>query len=64
VYVLCGSQPIRSREDAEYFIRWIDEITQMAAQHAGWRSEKEKKHVLGQFGEAREIFVQRAREAP
>ncbi len=64
VYVLCGSQPIRSREDAEYFIRWIDQITQMAAQHAGWRSEKEKKHVLGQFGEAREIFVQRAREAP
>ena len=26
VYVYCGDQPIRSREDAEYFIRWIDDI--------------------------------------
>jgi TolB protein len=63
VYVYCGDQPIRSREDAEYFIRWIDGITALAKQHPGWRSEREQSHVLGQFAEARKIFEQRAREA-
>ncbi len=64
VYVYRGEQPIRSREDAEYFIRWIDSITQQAKEHPGWRSEKEKQHVLGQFQAARKIFVQRAQETP
>ncbi|MCB9383169.1 MAG: CehA/McbA family metallohydrolase [Bryobacterales bacterium] len=60
VYVLKGDQPIRSREDAEYFITWIDAITKQAEQHPGWRSEKEKAHVLGQFADARKIMVERA----
>jgi Tol biopolymer transport system component len=60
VYVYCGQQPIRSREDAEYFIRWIDGITRLAEAHPGWRSEAERKHVLDQFAEAKRIFEQRA----
>jgi hypothetical protein len=63
VYVYAGDQPIRSKEDAEYFMRWIDGITKLAQQHPGWRSERERTHVLGQFAEARKIFEQRAREA-
>jgi TolB protein len=63
VYVYAGDQPIRSREDAEYFMRWIDGITKLAQAHPGWRSETEKKHVLGQFAEARKVFEQRARDA-
>ena len=63
IYVLRGEQPIRSRADAEYFIQWIDDITKMAEQHPGWRSEREKKHVLGQFAEARKVFEERAAEA-
>ncbi len=63
VYVKCGDQPIRSREDAEYFIRWIDDISRQAKEHPGWRSERERSHVLDQFSEARRIFEQRAREA-
>ncbi len=63
VYVYCGEQPIRSREDARYFIRWIDDITEQADRHAGWRSEREREHVLAQFREARAVFEQRAREA-
>jgi len=63
VYVYCGDRPIRSRGDAEYFIRWIDDITRQAGAYPGWRSEKEKKHVLDQFAEGRRIFEQRAREA-
>lgn len=63
VFVYCGDQPIRSGEDAEYFIRWIDDIARQAREHPGWRSGKEMDHVLGQFRQAREVFAQRASEA-
>ena len=63
VYVHCGDRPIRSKQDAEYFIRWIDNITRQAEDHRGWRSEAERKHVFAQFTEARAVFEQRAREA-
>ncbi len=63
VYVYCGDQPIRSREDAEYFVRWIDDITRQAEANTSWRSDKERKHVLDQFAEARRLLAQRAQEA-
>jgi Tol biopolymer transport system component len=63
IYVLAGDQPIRSRTDAEYFLRWIDDLTRQANEHPGWRSERERRHVLGQFAEARKVFAQRAAEA-
>ena len=63
VFVYCGEEPIRSREDAEYFIRWIDDIAQQAREHPGWRSDREREHVLGQFQQAREVFEQRADDA-
>lgn len=63
IYVYCGDQPIRSAEDAEYFLRWIDDIARQATAHPGWRSEREREHVLGQFRQARAVFERRAREA-
>lgn len=62
VYIYCGERPIRSREDAEYFIRWIDDITKQAEEHPGWRSDFERHHVLDQFAQARRILRQRAGE--
>ncbi|MBM3785581.1 MAG: hypothetical protein FJW30_14550 [Acidobacteria bacterium] len=63
IYVRVGSRPTRSKADAEYFITWIDDITRQAQAHTGWRSDKERQHVLGQFQKARQVFVQRAQEA-
>jgi hypothetical protein len=63
VYITLGGYPIRNKESADYFVRWIDKLTAMAEAHQGWRSEKEKSHVLGQFREAREIYVRRGQEA-
>jgi hypothetical protein len=63
VFVHCGGKPIRSKADAEYFIKWIDDISAMARQDPGWRSDREREHVLGQFSEARKVFEQRAAEA-
>jgi TolB protein len=63
VYVVVGGQPIRDRASADYFVKWIDLLTTMADAHPGWRSERERAHVLGQFAEARAIYEQRGREA-
>jgi hypothetical protein len=63
IYIHKGSQAIRSKDDAEYFIRWIDDITRQAQAHPGWRSDRERSHVLGQFQQARKVFEQRAKEA-
>ena len=63
VYVCTGGQQIRSKQDAEFFQKWIDDITRQAVEHPGWRSDRERQHVLGQFSEARRIMVQRANEA-
>ncbi len=63
IYVVVGGQAIRDRASAEYFVKWVDVLTGMAEKHPGWRSDKEKAHVLGQFKEARDIYVKRADEA-
>ena len=63
VRVYVGDQKIRSRDSAEYFLRWIDKLEGMADGWFGWRSDAEKQHVFAQFEEAREVYRQRAREA-
>ncbi len=63
IYVTVGTQPIRSQASADYFVRWIDKLTAMADKDPGWRSDKEKAHVLGQFKEARDIYLARGKEA-
>jgi TolB protein len=60
VYVVVAGRPILEPASAAYFVRWIDRLSEMAAAHPGWRSEKEKAHVLAQFAEARAIYARRA----
>jgi hypothetical protein len=64
VRVYTGSGKIRNRESAQYFVRWIDRLTGMAAEWPWWRSEAEKKHVLSQFEQARRIYQKLGEEAP
>jgi len=63
IRVYVGDGKIRNRESAEYFVRWIGKLKNMAEEWPWWRSEAEKKHVFVQFDEARSIYEQRAREA-
>ncbi|MEW5974680.1 MAG: CehA/McbA family metallohydrolase [Acidobacteriota bacterium] len=58
-----GDQKIRSRGSAEYFIRWIDKLQVMARDWPGWRSQKEREHVLSQFDEARRVYERLAEES-
>ncbi len=63
IRVYVGDHPIRNRESADYFIRWIDKLHKMADEWPWWRSEIEKRHVLAQFEEARGIYEKLSREA-
>jgi len=63
IRVYVGEQKIRSRESAEYFVRWIGKLEAMAEAWPGWRSPKERTHVFGQFREAREIYQRLGAEA-
>ncbi len=63
VYVYAGNRPIRSKEDAQYFIQWIDDIAQLWSANKDWRSDAEKQHVLGQFAEARKVYEKQIEEA-
>ena len=56
VWVIVGDAPVRSREAADYALRWIDKLQQLAEAWPGWRSPQEKKHVYAQFEEARQIY--------
>jgi TolB protein len=63
VWVVVGRQPLRDRAAAEYAVKWIDQLQQMAAAWPGWRSQKEREHVFAQFEEARQVYRRFAREA-
>ena len=56
IWIEVDGQPVRSRASANYSIRWIDKLRQMAEEWPGWRSEAERQHVFFQFDEARAIY--------
>ncbi len=61
IYVAVDGRPVRSREDAAYFIAWIDRVAASAAAHPDWNSPAERVAVLARIAEARAIFEQRAK---
>ncbi|HET8549194.1 MAG TPA: CehA/McbA family metallohydrolase [Bryobacteraceae bacterium] len=63
IRVYVGDQPIRNKDSAEYFMRWIDKLQAMAEAWPWWRSDKEKAHVFAQFREARQTYARFAAEA-
>jgi TolB protein len=63
IRIYVGDQKIRSRESAQYFIRWIEKLQSMAEAWPGWRSQREKDHVFGQFREARQVYERFSKEA-
>jgi hypothetical protein len=56
VYVTVDKQPVRSTEDAKYFLKWIDRIEEDAKKHDGWNTEPEKQGVLNRIAQARREF--------
>ncbi len=60
IYVTLGQQPVRSAEDAEYFLAWIDRLVQAASSHRGYNDAEERAAVLELLGAARAVFSERA----
>ena len=63
IWITVADEPVRCAASAQYFIDWIDKLTTMAEGHPGWRSDKEKAHVLAQFSEARSVIERLLAEA-
>jgi TolB protein len=63
VWVIVGGQPVRGRAAAEYSLRWIDRLQELAEAWPGWRSRQERDHVFAQFEEARNIYRRFATDA-
>jgi TolB protein len=60
VYVQVADQPVRSRDDAAFFVRWIDRLEEAAGAHEAWNTVGEREHVLDLLGRAREVYAQQA----
>jgi hypothetical protein len=59
VYVEVGGAPVRSREDADYFVRWMDRVLAAARAHSDWNTPAERDAVLAQLDRARAEYVAR-----
>src|SRR5690348_15989543 len=57
IYVRVGREPVRSSEDAEFFLKWLDRLQQAAELHEGWRTAAEREHVLGLIDRARAVYA-------
>ncbi|HXI20430.1 MAG TPA: CehA/McbA family metallohydrolase, partial [Gemmatimonadales bacterium] len=62
IYVTVGGAPVRSREDAGYFLRWLDRLEAAASAHQGWNTSAERRLVLDHIRAAREVFRSRAED--
>src|SRR5205809_8146574 len=60
IYVRVGREPVRSREDADFFVRWIDRLDQAARAHEAWNTPDEREHVLRLLAQARDLYTEPA----
>ncbi|HEY5690677.1 MAG TPA: hypothetical protein VIS49_04390, partial [Cyclobacteriaceae bacterium] len=58
VYLILNQQPIRSKQDATYFLQWIDKVYESASQQV-YLTEREKEVTLNNINEARKVFERR-----
>ncbi len=51
---------MRSGEDAEFFVRWIDRLDQAARVDESWNTPQEREHVLRLLAQARGVYAEQA----
>ena len=56
IYVDVAGSKLNAREDASYFITWIDQLTAAARANSDWNSDAEKSTVLDQLSQARKVY--------
>ena len=58
IYLEVEGSKVSAREDAGYFVAWIDRLVANAQAQSGWNSEAEKQRVMEQLEKARQVYVE------
>ncbi|HEY3221215.1 MAG TPA: CehA/McbA family metallohydrolase [Gemmatimonadales bacterium] len=56
IYVRVGDQPVRSTEDAGFFVRWIERVETATRASTAWNTAAEQAGVLRTLAGARAVF--------
>ena len=59
VYVKVDNAPTSCREDAEYFLRWIDLLSQRVRADTNWNTASERDRALETISRAHQEFIRR-----
>jgi hypothetical protein len=59
IYVTVAGAPLRSRTDAEFFLKWIDKMEQASKGHPGYNSPREWEEIRTTLDAARVVFRER-----
>ena len=65
VFVIADGEPIRSRDDAAFFVRWIDQVLDELRAMDRWDDPSHKAEVIATFEEGRALYqdqVERMRD--
>ena len=63
VYAAVGGRPVRSAADADYFIRWIERLTEGVKTDSSFNTEGERVHTLKLLEDARAEFERRSKDS-
>jgi hypothetical protein len=56
IYVRVGNQPVRSPEDAAFFVKWIERLEASARASVAWNTAAEQTNALRKLAAARAVF--------
>jgi TolB protein len=59
IYVTVADRPVRSPQDAEFFLKWIDRVRDEVEANTGWNTLAERGSVLDLIAKARAEFERR-----
>jgi len=59
IYVTVGNAPMRSKEDAEYFLGWLDRVDDALRSQTAWNTPAEHEQVARMMAAARAEFTRR-----
>jgi TolB protein len=58
IYVSVAGSKIQSKEDAAYFVAWIDRLSAAAKSNQDWNNDTEKTSVMTMLDSARKIYAE------
>jgi hypothetical protein len=58
IYVSVAGSKVQSKEDAAYFVAWIDRLSEASKSNQDWNNDAEKTSVMTMLDSARKIYVE------